>query len=63
MLLTQLFSSISSLWKKYKQLVLSLVALAATLAVIRVILAVVDALNDIPLLAATFHSNFQLDGT
>lgn len=41
--------------EKIQQVVLSLIALAVILAVLRVAIAVVDALNDIPLLAPTFQ--------
>ena len=52
--LTHLFDYIGSFFNTYKQAVISLVLILAAIVALRVVLAVIDALNDIPLLETTF---------
>lgn len=52
--LTHLFDYIGSFFNTYKQAVISLGLILAAIVALRVVLAVIDALNDIPLLETTF---------
>lgn len=54
-LLSQLTQNLGRFWNDYKQLVISLALILVAFIALRVVFAVVDALNDIPLLAPTFQ--------
>jgi hypothetical protein len=53
--LSQLTQNLGRFWNDYKQLVISLALILVAFIALRVVFAVVDALNDIPLLAPTFQ--------
>lgn len=53
-LLTHFFDYLGSFFNTYKQSIISLGLILAAIVTLRVVLAVVDALNDIPLLESTF---------
>ncbi len=52
--LAHIFDYIGSFFNTYKQSIISLVLIGAAFVTLRVVLAVIDALNDIPLLESTF---------
>lgn len=52
--LTHFFDYLGSFFNTYKQSIISLGLILAAIVTLRVVLAVVDALNDIPLLESTF---------
>ncbi len=53
--LSQLPELIGNFWEDYKQPITSLGLIFAAIITVKVVLAVIDALNDIPLLAPTFE--------
>ncbi len=53
--LSQLPELIGKFWEDYKQPIISLGLIFAAIITVKVVLAVIDALNDIPLLAPTFE--------
>lgn len=53
--LAQLPEIIGKFWEDYKQPIISLGLIFAAIITVKVVLAVIDALNDIPLLAPTFE--------
>ncbi|WP_009631214.1 CAAD domain-containing protein [Synechocystis sp. PCC 7509] len=53
--LAQLPEIIGNFWESYKQPITSLGLIFAAIITVKVVLAVIDALNDIPLLAPTFE--------
>jgi hypothetical protein len=53
--LSQLPELIGKFWEDYKQPITSLGLIFAAIITVKVVLAVIDALNDIPLLAPTFE--------
>ena len=52
--LAHIFDYVGSFFNTYKQSLISLALILAAFVALRVVLAVIDALNDIPLLASTF---------
>lgn len=52
--LLNLIKNLGKLWDEYKQSLISLALILAAIVALRVVLVVMDALNDIPLLAPTF---------
>ncbi len=52
--LTHFFDYLGSFFNTYKQSIISLGLILAAIVTLRVVLAVIDALNDIPLLESTF---------
>ncbi len=52
--LANIFDYLSSLFTTYKQSLVSLLIIVGAIVALRIVLAVMDALNDVPLLAPTF---------
>lgn len=52
---TQLFDNLGSFFNTYKQLIIVTALVLGAIVALRIVLAVMDALNDIPLLAPTFQ--------
>jgi hypothetical protein len=55
---TRLGNNLGRFWREYKQLIISILLIGAAVVTLRIVLAIISALNDIPLLAPTF----QLEG-
>lgn len=53
--LADLTKNIGQLWNQYKRLIITVALILAVIVALRLIFAVMDALNDIPLLAPTFE--------
>ena len=55
---TRLGNNLGRFWREYKQLIINLLLIGAAVVTLKVVLAIISALNDLPLLAPTF----QLEG-
>ena len=52
---TQLVKILGRFWREYKQLIINLLLIGAAVVTLKVVLAIISALNDLPLLAPTFQ--------
>jgi hypothetical protein len=52
---TQLAKILGGFWREYKQLIINLLLIGSAVVTLKVVLAIISALNDIPLLAPTFQ--------